>query len=76
MNFLTTTPIHFSRRYFRQSLCVALLVIGSVSCKKDAAVEPDSGRVVFWSANKAVESVKVDCYVDGKKLGTLSKVTA
>ncbi|WP_138990458.1 DUF4397 domain-containing protein [Larkinella sp. C7] len=76
MNFLPTFSNHFLTRFCLQFLCAVLLLSVTVSCKKETEVEPDSGRVIFWSSNNAIETIKVDCYVDGTKVGTLSKVTA
>jgi hypothetical protein len=75
MNFFPTFSTHFLIRFCLQSLCAVLLLSVMISCKKETEVTPDSGRVIFWSSNKAIETVKVDCYVDGTKVGTLSKVT-
>ncbi|KAA9357060.1 DUF4397 domain-containing protein [Larkinella humicola] len=76
MSFFPTILNRYLTRFCLQSLCAVLLLSVTVSCKKETEVEPDSGRVIFWSSNKAIETVKVDCFVDGTKVGTLSKVTA
>ncbi|MGA0556775.1 hypothetical protein ACO2Q8_09005 [Larkinella sp. VNQ87] len=75
MNFFTPQLHRSLFRAGRNALYAALLLSAAFSCKKDPEVEPDSGKVVFWSANEAISTIKVDCYVDGNKIGTLSKVT-
>ncbi|GAA4451009.1 hypothetical protein GCM10023189_12470 [Nibrella saemangeumensis] len=60
----------------RQLLYVSLLAASIVSCKHNNDPEPQKiSKIVFWTSNDAVKNIKVDCYVDGRKIGTLSRIT-
>ncbi|WP_128543834.1 hypothetical protein [Larkinella soli] len=76
MNFLTTAQKSLLTRLGLHSLCAALILSTAVSCKKENDVEPNQGKVVFWTQNSAVTKIKVDCYVDGELIGTLSKISS
>lgn len=55
------------------ALLALFAAVSFTGCKKESDPEPEAG-LVFWSKNSAVTTIKVDCYVDGKMIGTLSKV--
>ncbi|GAA4409935.1 hypothetical protein GCM10023187_33930 [Nibrella viscosa] len=62
--------------FIRNLLTVSLLALSIISCKHNNDPEPQTiSKIVFWSSNEAIKNIKVDCYVDGKKIGTLSKVS-
>lgn len=61
-----------------QKFCFfCLLTACAISCKQVTDPEPEKvSRVVFWSSNEAIKNISVDCYIDGKKIGSLSKISS
>lgn len=56
-------------------LLYATLFMGSlVSCTTTDPEPANSSKIVFWSSNQNILKIKVDCYVDGKLIGTLKQV--
>lgn len=54
---------------------VYVLLLAGLGCSKPKDPEP-LGGIVFWTKQEYVNTLKVDCYVDGSLVGTLSKPMA
>jgi hypothetical protein len=58
---------------FHAALVALFLTLSLGACKKEAEPEPRAD-VVFWT-KLDLKTLKVDCYVDGQMIGTLSKAS-
>ena len=59
---------------FRLILVVLFFTLSLGACSKEDDPTPASG-ILFWSKKQEVTTTKIDCYVDGKLVGTLNKVS-
>lgn len=59
---------------FRAALVALFFTLSLGACKKEADPEPQAS-IVFWTKRDLIKTLKVDCYVDGQLVGTLSKVS-
>lgn len=66
---MKTNPI------FRSVFVALFFTVSLGACTKEEDVAPAT-RAVFWSKRQDISTLKPNCYVDGRLVGTLSTATS